>query len=116
MSAGGFVGATYTLDGGSSLPARIQPETITSFNPDGTGTIIAGVGRIKLSSGRREFGVSPRTVTASWTTAPAGYKAGGSVRIPIFTPTAFAAITLNQVLTYLGGTCKVTGKNPEKEN
>lgn len=116
MSAGSFVSAKYTLDIGGALPCRIQPETITAFNPDGTGTIIAGVGRIKLSSGRREFGVSPRTVTASWTTPPAGYKAGGSVRIPIFTPTAFAAITLGQVLTYLGGTATVSGKNPEKEN
>lgn len=116
MSAGTFVIGKYTLNNGTALPCRIQPETITAFNPDGTGTIIPGVGRIKLSSGRREFGLSPRVVTASWTTPPAGYKAGGAVRIPILTPTAFAAISLGQTLTYLGGSATVSGKSPEKEN
>lgn len=116
MSSGVFIGATYENDGGAGLPARVQPETLATFNPDGSAAPIAGIGRIKLSSGRREFGLSPRTVSGVWLTPPANYKVGGTVRVPIMTLAAFAAISLNDTLTYLGGTFRVTGKNPEKEN
>jgi len=117
MSSGAFTDVLYELDTVTgALPGKVQPETITTFNPTATATVISGVGRIKLSAGRREYGVSPRTVSGVWTTPPAGYKAGGTVRLPIFTKAAFSDIDFNDSLTYLGGTFRVTGKNPEKQN
>lgn len=116
MSSGVFDSAVYESEAGAFYPCRVQPETITAFNPTASGTPDAGVGRLKLSKGRREFGVVPRVITGVWTTAPTGYKTGGTVRIPIFTPSAFADITEEDVITYLGGTLRVSGRIPEKTN
>lgn len=116
MSAGAFSTAVYEDDNGDGFAAKVQPESINAFNPNGTAAITQR-GRIKLSSGRREFGLAPRTVSGVWITAPAGYKAGGTVKIPIMTKAAWDAIDLNESLTYLtGGSFRVTGKNNEKEN
>ena len=116
MSAGVFAASIYGTDTGQGLPCRIQPETISAFNPASAVTVVPGVGRIRLSNGRRQFGISPRTVSGTWLTPPSGYQAGGSVKIPILTLTTYQAIVLGATLTYLGGTFKVVGKTPEKEN
>lgn len=112
MSAGVFTTARYETDAGAVAAVRVQPETIFAANPTAGGAVTIP-GKVPLTRGRRTFGIRPRIVYGVWTTAPAGYKAGGSVRISIFTPTAYQAIGVDDVLTYNGGTVRVTGKTGE---
>lgn len=116
MSSGVFVNVVYDTDSGSGLPARVQPETITSWNPTGVGTAIVGLGRMKLSRGKRERGLSPRRVYGVWVTAPANYQANGRVSLPMFQKASLDALALDATLAYLGGTFRVTGTTNEKQN
>lgn len=114
MSSGVFVGASYESDrAGQVYPCRVQPETITGWNPDG-GAVTAGLPRVRVRQGRREFGVYCRRISGIWDSPPSGYEAGGTVIVPIFTKAAFDAISLNQLLVYLGGDFTVIGKSSEQ--
>lgn len=114
MSAGAFSSAGYAKNGGVVIyPVRVQPETLTAWNPS-AGNATAGTPRIRVRQSRRSFGIYCRRISGVWTTAPAGYKAGGSVTIPIMTEAAFGAIDLDEELVYLtGGLIRVTGKSSE---
>lgn len=114
MSAGAFTTAGYAKNGGIVIyPVRVQPETLAAWNPTG-GAPTPGTPRIRVRQSRRSFGIYCRRISGVWTTAPAGYKAGGSITIPIMTDTAFGAIDLDEELAYLtGGLIRVTGKSSE---
>jgi len=114
MSAGVFERSFYETDQGDILRCRIQPETITGWNAEAVGPATAP-GSARMSSSRRKAGVNARTISATWSgAAPTGYKAGGILRIPILTPTAYNAINLGDTLAYLGANIEVLGKIPEK--
>lgn len=114
MSAGVFTQATYESDvAANKYPCRVQPETITAWNANG-GVVTAGLPRVRVRGGRREFGVYCRRISGTWTTAPAGYETAGSVVVPVFTKAAYDAISLNASLAYLGGNFVVVGKSPEQ--
>lgn len=115
MSSGVFSDAKYSDDQDRVYACRVQGETLTAWNGTAAGAVSVK-GRIKVSAGRREAGLSPRTVSGKWVITPAGYAPGGTVKLIVFTKAAFDAIALNDVLAYNGATFKVTGKNPEKEN
>lgn len=114
MSSGIFQFASYESNVATLVfPCRVQPETIEAWNPDG-GAITNGLPSVKVRGGKREFGIFCRRVTGTWVTAPAGYQAGGSVTVPVFTKAAFEAIVKGAVLGYLGGTFRVVGIIPEQ--
>lgn len=112
MSSGAFTNAKYETDSGEVAAVRVQPETINAFNPTAAGAATIP-GKVPLTRGRRTFGIRPRIVYGVWTTAPDGYKAGGTVRISIMTPTAYQDISIDDALAYAGGTFRVTGKTGE---
>lgn len=118
MSAGAFEFTKYETDAGAILRARVQPETL-ALVIDGT-TNAAPTGDIDdqgsvLISSRRRNGVNARYVSLTWTgTPPTGYKDGGTLRVPIMTPTAFNAIAPGDTGTYLGANVRVAGKTGEK--
>jgi len=118
MSAGAFSRTRYlmsTENGGFILRARVQPETIAAaWNPPVTGTP-TGPGSARMSATGRKIGVRARYITGRWTGAvPDGYQLNGTVRVPIMSPTAYAAIDVGSTLSYLGSDFEVTGKTPER--
>lgn len=113
MSAGVFTRTRYEANNGDIFTARVQPETITAWNPAPAGAVTVNI-RANMTGGQRQNGMNARYVMGVWETAPAGYKAGGTVRVPVLTPAAFNAIQNDQVLAYLGGTFTVTGTTNEK--
>jgi hypothetical protein len=121
MSAGKFNRSRYETNSGTIHPARIQPETLTLTingvaNAAPAGPISPGVASVKISGGKRQFGVNARKVYLAFTgDLPEGY-AGGEVAVPILSPTVFNGISKNQTGTYLGSPVIVVGTSPEKIN
>jgi len=117
MSAGAFEREFYemsTENGGYILSCRVQPETlaaeINSVANAGAEGPADAPGSATISQGRRTAGVNMRYVTLAWTaTPPTGYS-GDNVRIPVLTPTTFAAWGLGETGTYLGAAVEVVGR------
>lgn len=123
MSAGAFVKAFYVDDQERVCPIRVQPETLT-FSVAGTsntgpgGPASAGAPRAKVSGGKRQFGVIARRVYFRFSTgAPASYKAGSVLSLPVLQPSNYAAYKAASISgatgTYLGGTVEVIGVSAE---
>lgn len=114
MSAGRFSRSFYESDANDIFPCRVQPETITAFNPAATGPANQPVSA-KMRGGRRAIGMNARYVSLEWAAAPpAGYDDRSSIRVPILTPTAYNVLSLNDTVTYLGANATVIGLNPER--
>jgi hypothetical protein len=123
MSVGVFESARYEQISGSNIwPCRAQPETkgltLNSVANDyPVSGVTAGLPRIKLRKGKREFGPTIRTVTvkltAAGTGATAGYLADTLHVVPVFTNATHASYSINQTGTYLGIACQCVGKFPE---
>lgn len=120
MSAGAFTTTKYQMsseNGGYVLSCRVQPETldaeidsVENLAPLGA---INAPGSAVISRGRRARGVNMRYVTLKWTGAkPAGYS-GATVRIPVLTPSAFAAWEVEKTGTYLNLPVQVVGRTSE---
>lgn len=121
MSAGAFVRSRYLSDEGDVHPIRVQPETIAlsygATTNAATATALNNPISARVSSGNRQFGLKPRTITLVFETdAPDGYKVGSYIRIPILQPTLWNTIVKNDTVTYLGQTATVAGKSPERLN
>lgn len=114
MSRGNFVLVGYRASAnGLTYPVMVQPETVTGWNPD-PGAPSPGVPRIRVRQSRRAYGIYVRRVVGEWVTTPPGYKVGGVVIVPVFTPEAFAALVEGEFLGYLpGGGFRVVSKNDE---
>lgn len=118
MSAGGFDRGRYTADNGDIHPIRIQPETAAltlggTANAIPSGATTSGISA-KVSGGRRQLGLTARTVTLTWTGAvPDGYEPDGLIRVPILQPALYTAIARGTTGTYLGSAVEVVGKSPE---
>ena len=112
MSAGPFLFSFYETDDLEVLNARVQPETVNAFNPAPAGPATWGISA-NMTGGTHQNGVNARVVYGKWVTAPAGYLAGGRVVLPILTNSGYSAISKGDILTYLGGTFRVTGKRGE---
>lgn len=114
MSAGKFTTTFYEMSsdfGGYVLKARVQPETLAATidgvaNAGHAGPATAP-GSATTSQGRRSAGVNMRYVTLEFTgSLPDGYS-GDDVKIPVMTPTTFAAWADGKTGTYLGVPVKV---------
>lgn len=115
MSAGTFINPGYEMDDGQKIRIRIQPETVTTWNPVSAQTDFAlGFPSAKVSKGRRETGIGARFAVLKWkTTPPAGYKVGGTVKVPILTSEAYDGLALGEEVEYLGAAAEVLSKSPE---
>lgn len=114
MSAGRFERSFYESNANDIYPCRVQPETITAFNPAAGGPANQPISA-QMRGSRRSIGMHARYITLEWDGAPpAGYDDRTLQRVPILTPTAYDAINLNDTVTYLGATATVVGLNPEK--
>ena len=114
MSAGRFQRYFYELNSGDVASIRLQPETITAWNPSATGPANLPVSA-KVSNGNRQFGIKPRTVSLNTGDAPpTGYAANSILRVPVLTESAWDAIITGNTLTYLTVPMTVVGKNPER--
>lgn len=113
MSSGVFTSGFYEANNGDILKIRHQPESvIATINPAQAGPATVR-GSARVSSSPRSLGTTARCIYAVWETPPANYKAGGTIKIPVFTQAAFEAIQDGATITYLGGTARVTGRRPE---
>jgi len=121
MSAGKFEDSFYTDDYDHVRPIRIQEETRAltiggQANSAPTGPADAGTGYVRVSGGKRTYGVTPRKVAIRFTgTPPTGYSASQTYRIPVLIPGHWKAYTdpKLQTGTYLGVACQVVGKSAE---
>jgi hypothetical protein len=115
MSAGVFIRSKYESNAGEVYPIRIQEETIIAdVNPAPAGEIDQTI-LARVSGSRRGYGVFARTARLTWTgAAPAGYKPGGVITIPILTQDAYEDIAVGTTVTYLGTAAEFVGKSPER--
>jgi len=121
MSEGSFVRSKYAAeygDGSAIHPIRVQPETIaltdgTEDNDPPAGAITNPISAI-VSRSKRGLGLKPRTVTIALPlTGVGGYKAGGTVTLPILNIPLYDALQKGDTVTYNGFTCTVVSKSPE---
>lgn len=114
MSSGDFIDSIYENDLGNPFSIRVQLETITTWNPAGTGTLTAGNPSAQVSGGGRSIGVNARLARFTWSGAPpTGYSANGVITVPILTKDAYDALVKNTNYAYQGGTLNLVGKTPE---
>lgn len=120
MSAGTFSDSKYQANNGGIFSIRIQPETaaltvnsLTNTAPSGD---IDRDTRAHARGGKRKYGVTARTVTLKpvGTTAPATYKSGGILTVPLLTPAIYDQLVVGQSATYLGVGYLVAGWSPER--
>lgn len=125
MSAGSTAKGFYESDAGTLHPIRVQPET-TEANLGGTTNVFAngtasGVTKSKVSAkvskGKREKGLGPRTVTVVFGLTPGsfpdGYKPGGITTFPVFVKATWDAMSEADQVTYLGKQVKISYLSPE---
>lgn len=117
MSEGTFSIARYESDESTLYPVRVQPESITTWNPEASGTALGNF-YFKATSNRRRYGHYARYVTLS---RPVGDVDGPFtssrvyVTVPVFTKTAFNTLNFGQDVAYRGvNNFEVTTKTPER--
>lgn len=113
--AGKFTIAGYERNDDTVGPIRVQPETITSWNPEAAGTSTGYY--IRARGSKRAYGILARSVTLTREIGTgAAYNAGTvSVRVPVFTKETWDGLSAGQTLTYNGITdWKVAGTNAEE--
>lgn len=122
MSAGAFeIGKYESTETGFIHPIRAQEETkalvidtVTNAYP--AGAIDIGISA-QSSQSKRALGVNARTVTIKFpTAAPTGYKVDSPITVPWFAEAGFAGLLKGATGTYLGSSCVVVGKSPERVN
>lgn len=115
MSAGAFIISTYETDGGTFMPIRVQPETLT-LTIEGTANAAPANpsssvhGSARVGGGKRQLGVKARYVRISFgATPPTGYKPNSSLTLPILQRSVWQGISKGNTGTYLASTVTVTG-------
>lgn len=112
--AGKFELAKYETADGETYPIRVQPETITASNPQGTGTVKDGF--ISVRKSRRAYGKHARYITIS---RPVGdgtdyNSAKVTARIPVFVQSAWEGFSPGATFEYQGKSdWKVVSKTNE---
>jgi len=119
MSAGAYIRSFYETNGGGIARIRLQPETelaniggTVNDAPAGPPTIATSV---KVSKGRREYGISPRKVGFVFDDgeAPEGYKEGQLYYIPVLTRAVYDSFAVGDTITYLDGVGDIVSKLEE---
>lgn len=113
--AGRFITATYERADGSFGPIKVQPETVTAWNPQAQGDLTGYY--IKARGSKAAYGTVARSVSLTRQIGNGtAYNAGTvNVTVPMFTKAAWEALTTGQTLTYQGvEDWKVAGTNSEE--
>ena len=111
MSSGRFITVTYTRGNGDTHPIRVQPETVTAWNPASSAEPESDI-PFRVSGGNRSQGPRARLVRLTFgDSPPAGYAEFSSITLPVFSPVAFGALTRGQVVQYLGTSATIQGKS-----
>lgn len=114
MSSGSFISSKYELNDGRVAPIRVQPETITTVNTVTASALTPDMPTVKVSKGKREFGIGARYITLKWkTTIPDGYKETGFIKVPILQEAVFDTLAKGADFEYLGTTAEIVSKTPE---
>lgn len=115
MSAGEFVKRRYELDNGDVVQIRVQPSTVTTWNPQATSsTLLHPDLTATVSQGKRTAGINARTARFEWASGvPSGYDPNGIITLPILTASAFDDLTSQETYSYRGGTIRPIGKTKE---
>lgn len=120
MSAGAFSDTKYQSNKGGIYHIRVQPETAAATIGGGSNTAPAGAVNQEVSArargGKRQIGMIARTIALKpvGSAAPAGYKSGASLIIPVLTPDLYDAVSIGDTASYLGTPYLVAGKSPER--
>lgn len=110
MSSGRFIISRYQRANGDIHPILIQPETITPWNPAPAGDATNDI-QARVSGSKRGAGLIARHVSVSFReNPPTGYAPFSTIRLPILTVDAFAALSKGDRLAYQNGTVEVVGK------
>jgi hypothetical protein len=113
--AGRFIISNYEREDGSIGPIRVQPETVTSWNPQATGSKTGSFVRARGS--KRSYGTVARSVSLGRAVGDGTDYSSAvvSLRVPMFTKTSWEALAAGQVLSYAGKTdWVVQGTNSEE--
>lgn len=116
MSQGSFVRAKYERDDGVVHSIRLQPETITNWNGEPSGSI-TGQGSFRATASRRKSGLFARYITiARRVGSDDGPFTGATVQVtvPILQKAVFDNLELNDELTYQGLEWTLVSKQGER--
>lgn len=100
--AGKFIIASYERTDGTIGPIRVQPETVTDWNPQAEGSTSGYY--IKARGSKRAYGVVARSVTLSRAVGSGlAYNAATvTVTVPVLTKEVWEGLASGQVLSYGG--------------
>ena len=108
-------------------PVKIQPETTqatlggeaNNFPASNTAGVTKSKISCKVSKGRKEIGLGPRTVSLKFSTGegtfPDGYKPGTILTIPVFKKSLWDSVSKGDTANYLSKACVVTSTSPESK-
>lgn len=109
---GPFTLSKYESDEGTIYPIKVQPETITTFNAEPSGSV-TGKLFVKVSNHKRSYGISPRRVTLGIEVGTAPLQATKYLTLPILSKASFDALVIGQTASYDGQSWKVQSKIKE---
>lgn len=113
MSDGPFLKTKYEDDDGGVRPIIVQPETVTTWNAAGTGTVTHDM--IRVSGSKKRIGRRARLVTLKRLVGPVteGAQALLQTTVPVLTPAAFTLLEPGADVEYNGNTWVVGTKIKE---
>ena len=112
MSSGPFTTAKYVTNEGDIRPIRVQPETITEDNPQGTGNIEGSFVFAKKRD--KGYGTFARGVVLYRTVGTGDDATRKYQSIPIFTQVAWSTLKEEDEVAYAGKTWKIASKYQER--
>ena len=115
MSSGAFQTQKYQCSEITEVVnIKVQPETITTWNPVPTDAVSLDV-FAKVGGSGRGYGIHARKARFEWFGgAPGGYDEDGIITLPILTQAAYVALVKNVNYDYLGSDLRLVGKTSEK--
>lgn len=120
MSSGAFTTTKYKSDSGGIYRIRVQPETTQLAISSTTNGPPAGATTEEISAnargGKRQNGVTARTISVKFTGAIPDDYLGTPLTIPVLDPDTFVSYTSppGKTGTYLGSAIEVIGFSPER--
>lgn len=112
MSAGPFLVAKYATDDGEIRPIRIQPETLFGDNEEPSGG--ADGPYVKVSLGKRAFGLHVRKATLAKSVGTADYGTAKTYATVVFlTKAALDDLVVGSTVAYRGTDWIVVSKRSE---
>jgi hypothetical protein len=110
--AGPFGIFKYETNDGDTYPIRLQPETVTAENPEGTGALADGF--VSARKSRRAYGRHARFLTLARTVGSADYGSAKTyARMPVLTKAAWDDFLVATTIAYQGVDWEIVSKTDE---